>query len=115
MPTTLSFCMTEYCCKQDEGQKGAYGAEKRVVDYFVRGQSTSDDVQVQDLGEFLLVGEQRVEDAIVQAAEGFVGRRQQRQFAGARDVLHEIGGEVFHNAIEFVENAVALPLQVERE
>jgi hypothetical protein len=80
------------------------------VDDFIGRQTSADDVELQHFRQLLLVAQQRVQVALAQPPEGFVGRCQQGQLAGSGDVLHEIGGVVLHNAVELVEDAVALLL-----
>ena len=81
------------------------------MDDLIRGQTSADDVQLEDFSQFLLVGQQSIQIVLAEPAEGFVGRGQQRQLAGARDALHEVGCKVLHDAVEFVQDPVALLLR----
>lgn len=49
--------------------------EVRIVDDLVGRKTTSDNVQVKDLCQALLIGEQSVEIPLTQSTEGLVGRR----------------------------------------
>ena len=82
-----------------------------ILNNFFGRQASADDVQLQYFRQFVLIGEQSVEIGLSQSAESFIRRGQQGQFSGTSDVLHEIGGKVFHDTVEFVQNSVALLLQ----
>ena len=84
-----------------------------VLDDLVGWQVSANDVQLEDFGQFLLIGKKGVQIGLTQATEGFVGRGQQGQFAAAGDVLHKTDGVVFHDAVELVENSVTLFLQAQ--
>lgn len=85
--------------------------EERVLDDLVGRETAPDDVQLQDFRQFLLIGQQGVEVVLAEAPERLVRRREQGELAGAGDALHEVRGKVFHDAIELVQDAVALLLR----
>lgn len=85
--------------------------EERVLNNLVGRQSPADDVQLEDFRQFLLVGEEGVQIGLADPAESLVGRGQESEGSVTGDALHEVDGVVLHDAVELVEDPVALFLQ----